>query len=200
MKRILYLTLGLLALVGLVVGAGCRAPSSPYPSPREIGIPTLELDQKDYQLAASDITQQMLKRGLPKGYVVTLSAVDTKGTTHSPDYMLLQNMIETELDREGTLRFAGLQAMTHGGEAYDDSNKIAALNWENMNPVDKEWLQKFGKRRNINGILYGRISSLDRTQGRLSEVTYTFTWRLGNIETGVVDMTLTYEIRKNIRF
>lgn len=203
MKELTGLTIcGLAALCLFVLLPGCAvAPTSPYVPAQEVGVVTVGLDEKDYQLAANSVCQKMLRRGLPKGYVVTLGPVDTKKTPYAVDVEKLQDKVESILDEEGTLRFTVLKkALTEGSVAFDEMNKITDYNWENQNPIDLEDMQKFGKRAKINGILFGRISSIERGLphgGR--EITYTFTWRLANTETGVNDMTLVDEIRKNVR-
>jgi PBP1b-binding outer membrane lipoprotein LpoB len=188
--------------MGLLLLAGCATvPTDVYVPVQERGVATIGLDEKDYQLAANDICQAMLKRGLPKGYVVTLGPVDTKGTPYTVDVEKIQDKIESILDEEGTLRFTVLKkALTEGSTAFDEIYKLIEYNWQNQNPMDAEDLQKFGKLAKINGILFGRVSSIQRhLPGGGTEVTYTFAWRLANTETGVNDMTLVREYRKNIR-
>jgi hypothetical protein len=68
------------------------------------------------------------------------------------------------------------------------------------NPVDVEDLQTFGKLASINGILFGRVSSLERRLPRGgTEITYRFVWELSNTGTGVLDLSHEEKIRKNIR-
>jgi len=186
----------------LACPACSTVPSDPYVPAGERGVTTVGIDDHDYQLAAQNLTQKMLKRGLPRGYVVALGPVDTKRLQDPAfDIELLQNKIAAILDENGTLRFAVLtKPMTDGVVPYDEMLKLIELNWYNKNPIDAEDLQKFGKMAKINGLLFGRVSSLQRRlPGGGREVTYTFVWRLANMETGVDDMTLEHEIRKNVR-
>ena len=197
-------------VAGLIVGVGVLCaltgcvtppPQDPYVPTDRPGVTTAGLDPQDYQLAANNIVQKILKREVPKGYVVTLGPVDTKRTPFDVDVEKLQDKMEVLLDDEGTLRFTALKkALTEGKVPFDEIEKLTAYNWENANPIDREWLEKFGKRAKINGILFGRVSSIQRSlPWGGTEVTYTFVWRLANTETGVNDMALEYEIRKNVR-
>jgi PBP1b-binding outer membrane lipoprotein LpoB len=132
---------------------------------------------------------------------VALGPVDARGTPYSVDVEKLQDKIEAILDEDGTLRFVVLKKpLTEGRVAFDEMLKLIELNWQNGNPIDQEDLQKFGKMAPVNGLLFGRISSQERRlPGGGREVTYTFVWRLANMQTGVNDMALEHEIRKNVR-
>jgi len=186
-------------LVGIL--AGCYTPPpSPYVPDQERGVTTVQLDEKDYQLAAFNITQRMLKRNLPKKYVVALGPVDTRGTPYAVDVVKIQDKLESILDEEGTLRFTSAVDAMMGDRASAEIYKLIEYNWWHNNPIDQEDMDKFGRLANINGMLFGRVSSIERPlPGGGTEITYTFAWRLVNTQTGVNDMTLVDELRKNIR-
>ena len=86
-----------------------------------------------------------------------------------------------------------------GGSAVEEIYKIIQFNWLNSNPMDVEDLQTFGKLAKINGILFGRVSSIERTLpdgGR--EISYRFVWELSNTGTGLLEVSHEERIRKNI--
>jgi PBP1b-binding outer membrane lipoprotein LpoB len=198
MKSTTRLTVG--AAVLTVLCAGCYTPpSSPYVPAQERGVTTVQMDEKDYQMAAFNITQRMLKRKLPKNYVVALGPVDTRGTPYPVDVVKLQDKIESIMDEEGTLRFTSAVDAMSGDRASAEIYKLIEYNWWHNNPMDQEDMDKFGRLANVNGLLFGRVSSIERPMdGGGTEITYTFAWRLVNTQTGVNDMTLVDEIRKNI--
>ena len=67
-------------------------------------------------------------------------------------------------------------------------------------PIDVEDLQTIGKLANINGILFGRVSSLERRLPRGgTEITYRFVWELSNTQSGLLDLSHEEKIRKNVR-
>ena len=190
----------ILILAATINMSGCSTPHGVYVPAEEEGVASVDLQEMDYQLACHHIVQKMLKAGLPKGYVVTLGPVDTHGTRYSVDINLIQDKIETMLKEEGSIQFTILKkALTDGKDAFDEMNKIAQYDWENQHSADMEAIQKFKWRARINGIIYGRVSSIEPPVSGMTEITYTFVWRLANIDTGLVDMTFTDTLRKNVR-
>ena len=60
--------------------------------------------------------------------------------------------------------------------------------------------QTLGRLAQVNGILFGRVSALERNLGRNGrEVTYRFVWELSNTQSGVLDIAHEEKIRKNVR-
>ncbi len=179
---------------------GCATPSrSGYVPSEEAGVMTVELDDHDYDLAVENVVKKMLERGLKKGYVVSLGPVDTRDCPYNIQIATIQEALQARLDADGTLRFtAAVEAMS-GSSAAAEIYKHIEFNWSNQNPFDAEDLQKFGKLAKVNGILFGRVSVLERRLphgGR--EVSYRFTWKLADTETGVIQMANEYKIRKNV--
>lgn len=197
MKRSMYL----LTLVGLTALSGCATPPpSPYVPTTERGVTTAGLDSYDYQQVAASLSQEMMRRGLPAGYVVALGPVDTRATPYAVDIQLLQDKLEVALSQNGTLKFTSAINALRGGGGTEEIYKIIEYNWWQKNPMDTEDLQKFGKIANVSALLFGRISSMERPlPGRGREITYSFVWRLTDTATGVNQFTLEKEIRKNMR-
>jgi hypothetical protein len=180
--------------------AGCFSPPrSDYVPADEQGVMTIGLDDRDYDMAAENISRELLTRGLPKGYFVALGPVDTRECPYDVRVRQMQKSLQVILNKENTLKFtAAVDVMASGGDAATEIYKLIEYNWLNKNPVDMEDLQKFGKLAKINGILFGRVSAMERRSGSRKEVTYRFVWELANTETGVVDIAHEYKIRKNI--
>lgn len=187
-----------IAGIGLAVGGCATAPQGPYIPSDEIDRASLEtqvMGVKDYQLVAADLSEKMLKRGLPKGYVVALGPVDTRGTPYSVDAVMLQERLVAILDEEGTLKFTSAVDANSGNSAVQELYKLIEYNWWHSHPEDVEDLQRFGKLAKVNGLIFGRVSSIERG----NEITYTFSWRLTNTETGEDVVRLVYDLRKVIR-
>lgn len=197
--KIGYILIGAVCL-GLLALTGCYTPPTEgYVPPEEMGMMTVGLDDHDYDLAVRDIAQKMFEKGLPKGYIVVLGPVDTRECPYDVRVRQLQKSLQVVLNDEGTLKFmAAIDVMGAGGNAGQEIYRLIEYNWLNQNPIDSEDLQKFGKLAKVNGILFGRVSSLERDMNRnRKEVTYRFVWELANTETGIVDISHEYKIRKN---
>lgn len=188
-------------MTSLVVLAGCSTPpASPYVPTTERGVTTAGLDSYDYQQVAAGLSQEMMRRGLPDGYVVALGPVDTRATPYSVDIQLLQDKLEVALSQNGALKFTSAVNAMKGAGGAEELYKLIEYNWWQKNPMDSEDLQKFGKIANISALLFGRISSMERSlPGGGKEITYSFVWRLTDTGTGVNQFTLEKEIRKNMR-
>lgn len=190
--------------VSAVFLGGCAEvippPRTGYVPAEEEGVMTSGLDDHDYDLAAAGIAREMLERGLPKGYVVALGPVDTKECPFDVRMRQLQKSLQVVLSKEGSMKFfAAIDAMA-GNTAAGEIYKIMEYNWSNRNPLDVKDLQTFGRLAKVNGILFGRVSAMQRRLPRGGfEVTYRFVWELANTETGVVDISHEEKIRKNIR-
>lgn len=203
MKHERFLTAFFSAVSCVMLFSGCAtAPQSGYVPPSETGVMTVELDDHDYDLAVESIAGEMFERGLPKGYVVALGPVDTRDCKYDVQVRTLQKSLQVIFNKQGDLKFTAAVDAMSGNTAAQEIYKIIEYNWFKNNPVDTEDLQKFGKLASVNGILFGRVSAIERSLpkprgGR--EITYRFVWELANTETGVVDISHQKKIRKNVR-
>lgn len=197
--RLIPCGLTALLLAGL---AGCfTPPTSEYVPPEESGIVTIGLDDHDYDLVAQNISDEMKNRGLPKNFVVVLGPVDTRECPYDVRVRQLQKSLQVIFNKEGTIKFmAAIDVMAAGGDAGTEIYRLIEYNWLNQNPLDMEDLQKFGRLARINGILFGRVSALERRKaGNPREITYRFVWELANTETGISDISHEFKIRKNVK-
>lgn len=188
----------------LVLAGGChtpRPPQSGYVPAEEEGVMTVGLDDHDYDLMAAGVAREMFQRGLPKGYVVALGPVDTRDCPYDVRIVQFQKSLSVLFNKEGTLRFmSALDAMTPGGTSVQEIYRLMQFNWMNRNPLDLEDLQTLGRLAQVNGILFGRVSTLERDlRGGGREITYRFVWELANTATGLLDIAHEEKIRKNVR-
>jgi hypothetical protein len=200
-KPLLWLLAG--GVVAALTLAGCRSPGLPrsgYASAEEEGVMTVELDDHDYDLATAGIAREMFQRGLPKGYVVVLGPVDTRECPYDVRVIQMQKSLQVLFNKENTLKFMTAVDAMAGGTAVQEIYKLIQFNWMKGNPIDVEELQTFGRLANVNGILFGRVSSLERRLGgRGTEITYRFVWELSNTGTGLLELSHEEKIRKNVR-
>jgi len=193
----------ILVLLCVVIVAGCvTPPTTGYVPVDEAGVMTVGLDDHDYDLVVQSVAAAMMEEGLPEGYVVALGPVDTRDCKYDVQVRTLQKSMMVVFAKEKTLKFtAAVDAMT-GNPAAAEIYKLIEYNWFNENPVDTEDMQKFGKLANINGILFGRVSALERTiEGprKRTEITYRFVWEMADTQTGVIQLTHEKKIRKNVQ-
>jgi PBP1b-binding outer membrane lipoprotein LpoB len=201
-RHVMFLFVGM-ALLQSACTRVAGPPSSPYVPWQEAGVTTVGLDDHDYSLAVAGIARAMIRRGLKDRFVVALGPVDTADTPYNVRVVMLQKSLQATLSEEGSLRFTGAlgeEPMTGGGTSQNELFKIIQFNWLNRNPVDMEALQTLGRLAHVNGILFGRVSSMERSlPGGGTEVTYRFMWELMNTENGIIEIAHEERIRKNVR-
>lgn len=202
MRTVKQLVTGLagLALLGVLQGGCATPPRTGYVPAEEEGVMTVGLDDHDYDLIAEGLSKEFIARGLPKDYVVALGPVDTSDNPYQVQIRTIQKKLMVIFNKEGSLKFMAAVDAISGGSSATEIYKVIEYNYFNKNPFDQEDLAKFGKLANVNGILFGRISSLTRKlPGGGTEVTYTSVWELANTQTGVLDVSWEKKIRKNVR-
>ena len=191
-----------LFLIALFMMAGCRTyfpPRTGYVPHEEAGVMTIALDDHDYDIVAEGICGELFARGLPEGYVVVLGPVDTRECPYDVRVRQLQRSIQVILNRQGSLKFLTAVDAMAGGTAVEEIYKIIQFNWLNSNPMDIEELQTLGKLAKINGILFGRVSSIERNLSNAGrEISYRFVWELSNTENGLLEVSHEQRIRKNL--
>lgn len=199
---------GILSTLGLAVlldGCVTDGGDSKYVSAEDAGVMTVALDDHDYDLVVKGISQALLAGGLPKGHVVVLGPVDTNDCPYDVRVAAFQKSLQASVGKQGTLKFfsaidaiSGKAASTADGDA-GQIYKLIEYNWNNKHPIDTEAVQKFGKMASVSGILFGRVSSLERALSNGGkEITYRFVWELANTATGITDVTHEEKIRKHI--
>lgn len=201
MKQLVVMS-GLVTMC-MIFFAGCATiPQSGYVPADESGVMSVQLDDHDYDLAVESIAAEMLSRGLPEDYVVALGPVDTRDCKYDVQIRTLQKSLQVVFNKHGGLKFTAAVDAMSGNSAAAEIYKLIEYNWFKNNPVDPEDLQKFGKLASVNGILFGRVSAIERRLSRSlggQEITYRFIWELANTATGIIDISHEKKIRKNIR-
>ena len=78
--------------------------------------------------------------------------------------------------------------------------KLKDMNWEIKNPADSEDAEKIGTTAKVQGILYGRVSSMENLtrDGKAKVIMYRFVWELSNTQTGLNDITFEYKFGKRL--
>lgn len=185
----------------LLVSCAGLPPSSVYTDAGEIGGVTLALDDHDYDLASEGIAQELLSRGLPEGYIVALGPVDTRDCKYNVQIKTLQKSLQVIFNKEGTLQFTAVIDTAGGGNSSaQEIYKLIEYNYFIGNSASAADLQKFGKIAKVNGILFGRVSCIERKiKGAGSVITYRFVWELADTETGIIKVSHEKKIRKRIR-
>ena len=189
--------------LAMLIAPGCQThepPGSGYVPAEEEGVMTVGLDDHDYDVAANGIVREFLMRGLPDGYVVALGPVDTSECAYDVRVRQLQQSLKVAFNREGTLKFMVAVDAMAGNTAAEEIMKIIQFNWLKNDPIDVEDLQTIGQLANISGILFGRVSCIERPlRDGGTEISYRFVWELANTRTGVLDVSHEQRIRKNVR-
>lgn len=188
-----------ISLLSLLV-AGCHTPRTGYVPTDESGVMTVQLDDHDYDIAVNNTVESLLEMGLPKGKVLALGPVNTVDCRYPIQVDTLQNSVQTALNREGSVTFVlakDLMANTEVQGIYD----AIRYNWEKKGEASPEEIKMFAKLANVDVILFGRVSCLDRElaeDGR--EVTYRFVWKMADVETGLLDKSNECKLRKNVKY
>lgn len=194
MRRLLVLS-----LLGLLV-AGCHTPRTGYVPTDESGVMTVQLDDHDYDIAVNNTVEALFEMGLPKGKVLALGPVNVSDCRYPIQVDTLQNSVQTAVNREGSVKFVLAKDLMAHNEVKSLYDSIR-YNWEKKGEASPEEIRMFAKLANIDLILFGRVSCLDRElaeEGR--EVTYRFVWKLADVETGLLDKSNECKLRKNVKY
>jgi len=205
-EHTLFVFSGVLGIACLLL-AGCAQMGSTtaetggtYIAPDEQLVMTAGLDDHDYDLVARAVSDEFKKRGLPKGYVVVLGPVDTHETPYDVRVMQLQKSLQAIFNQEGSIKFMVLANSKPGETSEQAILKLKDMNWEIKNPVDSEDAEKIGTIAKVQGILYGRVSSMENLtrDGKAKIIMYRFVWELSNTKTGLNDITFEYKSGKRL--
>ena len=171
-----------------------------YIAPDEQLVMTAGLDDHDYDLVARAVSDEFKKRGLPRGYVVVLGPVDTHETPYDVRAKQLQKSLQAIFNQEGSIKFMVLANSKAGETTKQAILKLKDMNWEIKNPADSEDAEKIGTTAKVQGILYGRVSSMENLtrDGKAKVIMYRFVWELSNTQTGLNDITFEYKFGKRL--
>jgi len=184
----------------MMILVGCI--SAPQPSIKthsNAGGATLGIDPRDYNRIAKQFYESLVEsQRIPKGSVLALGPVH--GNLDHPyhfDARKLQEKIQVRASRSGRLDFCYAVDAMRDQDAAAARYKVMKLQFEKEHTVDSEDLRTFGRLADIDYLVFGRISSHKASKVFSREVTYTFNWKLGNCETGLIEWSDEAEFSKS---
>lgn len=165
------------------------------------------VDARDYNQIARALHDSLVKSGrVPRGAVVALGPVIYNlEPGMSFDHRTLGEKIQVEAMRSGLLQFQfAIDAQTKSDRAdaqavVDERLKIMQLRYEQSATVDPEDLAAFGRLAKIDALLFGRVSTKTATVRGYRETTYTFNWKLGDCQSGLLVWADEFEYTKRTR-
>lgn len=184
----------------VMVLVGCM--SAPQPSIKthsNAQAATLGIDPRDYNRIAKQFYESLVKsERIPQGSVIALGPVH--GNLDRPyhfDARKLQEKIQVRASRSRRFNFCYAVDAMRDQDAAVARYKVMKLQFEKEQTVDSEDLRTFGELADIDYLVFGRISSHTTSKAFSREVTYTFNWKLGNCETGLIEWTDEAEFSKS---
>jgi hypothetical protein len=199
----LFLCAGVVLVMGLVTACSrIHVPTGSYVAGDEAGVTTIGLDDHDYDLVVESVASEMFEQGLPDGYVVALGPVDTSDCRYDVQIKTLQKSLMVVFNKQGTLKFTAAVDAMSGNDSTKKIYDIIEFNYFKNETIDAEHMQKFGKLAGINGILFGRVSCIERKIPGVrggKEITYRFVWELADTQTGILKLSHEKKIPKVIR-
>lgn len=188
MPRRFYLSMMLIMALLIFSAFGCARVQ--YGSPGEIETLTSDFGSTDLQTIAEKMVQSLLispvlGEGRP---VVYVSQVKNKTDEHI-DTKSITDKISTAMLKSGKVRF------TAASEINQDL--INQLEYQaNTGLVDPSTQKQLGKQIGADFIMYGEITSISKQAGRKKDIYYKITFKLADIQTGLIEWADEKEIRK----
>ncbi len=177
---------GYVAMVMVFLSGGCIAPSS-VEVRDQARLVTFGVNPQDYDLVANAMADSLLLADIPNiPRVVVMGPVDSAQCQYRFDARLLADKIQTRLVQSQRFRVLFAADAMAGRSAAHSRYDLMRLQWERESAVRPEDLRTLGGLADIDLLLFGRVSSQTTTVGNRTEVTYTYTWQLGECESGLV--------------
>ena len=190
-KRIAFLFLAALA----ALAAGCAStPDVSYGSPDQVETVTADFGSTDLQIIAEKMVNSLLASPIlssgrqPVFYVQTVrnktdEHIDTKAVT---------DKIRVTLLKSGKVKFTAI------AEVKDELvNQLEFQASSGM--VDPSTAKSIGRLVGADYFLYGELTSIRKSAGRVKDVYYKFTLNLVNIQNGLIEWADEKEIRKQAK-
>lgn len=185
-KNHLWLSCVVIGASILLLGCQQHPPVRTAGGPRAV---TLGIDARDYnQIAAELFNSLMMHQGLKENAVIALAPVAESfdGNYHF-DARTFQEKLQVLAMRSGRFRFSFAVDVMDGESPAAERMRIMQLQYERERTVDPEDLRVFGDLADIDYMIFGRVSSITSQLGRRREVTFNFSWRLGNCVNGLLE-------------
>ncbi len=192
MKRVtLILFIGIMA----ACISGCAStPKVSYGDPEQVETVTTEFGSTDLQMIAEKMTNSLLATPVlttAKRPVLYVYQVKNKTDEHI-DTKSVTDKIRTTLQKSGKVRFTAVN------EVNDEILK--QLEYQSKSGVvDPKTAKSVGHQIGADYFLFGEISSIRKSSGRVQDVYFKFTMNLVDIKTGIIEWADEKEIRKQAK-
>lgn len=187
------LILSMIAAIALF--AGCATtPEVNYGNPEQVETVTTGFGSTDLQMIAEKMVNSLLASPVlssDKRPVFYVSTVKNRTDEHI-DTISVTDKIKVTLLKSGRVRFSAVS------EANEEILK--QLEYQaSSGAVDPSTAKKLGRQVGADYFLYGELSSIRKSAGRLKDVYFKFTLNLVNIQTGLIEWADEKEIRKQAK-
>jgi len=185
----------ILAVMTIFLAAGCaNTPQVTYGNPEQVETVTADFGSTDLQTIAEKMVNSLLASPVltsgtrPVFYVhrvknMTDEHIDTKSVT---------DKIRVTLLKSGKVRFSGVN------EVNDEVLK--QLEYQTKSGVvDPKTAHSAGSQVGADYFLFGELTSIKKSAGRVKDVYFKFTLNLVNIKTGLIEWADEKEIRKEAK-
>lgn len=185
-RNSLWLSCAAIGASILLTGCQQHPPARTADGPRAV---TLGIDARDYdRIAAELFNSLMLHQGLKENAVIALAPVaESFDGPYSFDARTFQEKLQVLAMRSGRFRFSFAVDVMDGESPAAERMRIMQLQYEKERTVDPEDLRVFGDLADIDYMIFGRVSSITSQLGRRREVTFNYSWRLGNCVNGLLE-------------
>ncbi len=192
MKR----TMILVSLIGMIfLVAGCASsPTVSYGDPEQVETVTTEFGSTDLQMIAEKMVNSLLANPvLSSGQRPVLYVHQVKNKTDEHlDTKSVTDKIRVTLLKSGRVRFTAVN------EVNDEM--IKQLEYQTSSGyVDPKTSSAIGRQVGADYFMFGEITSIRKSAGRVKDVYFKFTLNLVNIETGLIEWADEQEIRKQAK-
>ena len=175
--------------------SGCASsPTVTYGSPEQVETVTTEFGSTDLQMIAEKMVNSLLATPmLSSGQRPILYVHQVKNKTDEHlDTKSVTDKIRVTLLKSGRVQFTAVN------EVNDEM--IKQLEYQTSSGyVDPKTAATIGRQVGADYFLFGEITSIKKSAGRVKDVYFKFTLNLVNIETGLIEWADEKEIRKQAK-
>ncbi|MBN1636963.1 MAG: penicillin-binding protein activator LpoB [Deltaproteobacteria bacterium] len=181
-------------LITVLLFSCATTPRVQYGSPEQVETVTQEFGSTDLQMIAEKMVNSLLATPLLQSGqrpVLYVHRVKNKTDEHI-DTKSVTDKIRVTLLKSGKVRFSAVN------EVNDEL--VKQLEYQTSSGiVDPTTAKQFGRQVGTDYFLYGEITSIKKSSGRVKDVYFKFTMNLVNIETGLIEWADEKEIRKQAK-
>lgn len=184
----------LILLVGVLSLAACSSdPKVSYGDATGVETTTTDFGSTDLQTIAASLVDDLLtfppivQMTATDRPVVFVDKIKNKTTEHI-DTESITDSIQTKLLKSGKFRFVDMTAVHAMKEQFQFQLESGL--------VDPAKAAAFGKQTGAEFMLYGNLASIVKRNSSVKDVYYKFTFKLVNLESGILEWIGEKEIRK----